>query len=75
MALSREVKFSMLIDVALHEKRKQLTPWEVKFLNGLRYTYRKYSMLTVTQKTRVTPILKRLKLIPPSPALDLRTPD
>lgn len=75
MALSREVKFSMLIDDALRDKRKQLTPWEIKFLDGLRYSYRKYSMLTVTQKTRVTPILKRLELIPPSPKLDLRTPD
>jgi len=73
MALSREVKFSMLIDTALSNSREKLTPWEIKFLDSLRYSYRKYSMLTVNQKTRVTPILKRLGLIPPSPSLDLKT--
>ncbi len=67
MALSNEKRIELCIDEALSYKRHQLSKWEIKFLNGLRSGYWKYSQLTVKQKTVVRPILKRLKLLPPSP--------
>lgn len=61
--VTREVKIILAIDSALTEKRGNLTPWEINFLNGLRTAYLKSSSLSVKQKTVVTPILKRLGLL------------
>ncbi|MNJ36843.1 hypothetical protein D3C77_316480 [compost metagenome] len=73
MTLTREVAILMAIDNALTFKRADLTAWEIKFLNGLRSGHMKYSQLTVRQKTKAVPILKRLRLMPLSPKLPMKT--
>lgn len=59
---SREYRMNQAIEKILLNPNeiKKLSDWEVKFLRGLNQSFTVSNSLSVKQKNRVIPILKRL---------------